>query len=233
MFVWDGPNTDGLSPHEARSEMVSPDDALPGRDTPVLERPAPHAVLGTDILAEPDENQELIYLASGCFWGAEKMAWEAGADATAVGYMGGSTPNPTYEEVCTGRTGHAETVRVLFTPTQLPVEKLLKAFFESHDPTSLNRQGNDVGTQYRSAIFTTTQEQDDVAHRMIAAYQQALTAAGKGEIVTHVIPVLTAGPFYPAEDYHQQYLAKHPDGYQCHSRTGIACPLPGSSPLAS
>lgn len=187
-----------------------------------------HTVLGTDILAEPGPGQEVIFLASGCFWGAEKLAWELGADTTAVGYMGGTTAEPTYVEVCTGLTGHAETVRVVFSPEKLPVEKLLQAFFESHDPTSLNRQGNDIGTQYRSAIFPTTEHQEQVARQMIASYQEALDAAGHGGIVTEVIPALAAGPFYPAEEYHQQYLDKNPGGYQCHARTGVACPLPGN-----
>lgn len=223
MFVWDKAN---------KTKMVSAEGSLPGRDTSVLSERKPHTVLGTDILAEPDENQEIIYLASGCFWGAEKLAWELGADSTAVGYMGGFTPNPTYEEVCSGNTGHAETVRVLYSPTKLSTAKLLQAFFESHDPTSLNRQGGDIGTQYRSAIFTTTQEQEDTANQMIRAYQAKLTDAGRGTIVTEVASVLEAGPFFPAEDYHQQYLDKNPGGYECHSRTGIACPLPDSGPLA-
>ena len=223
MFVWE---------QSAKTTMVAPEDALVGRRELVLPNPQPHTVLGTDILAEPEEDQEIIYLASGCFWGAEKLAWELGADSTAVGYMGGYTPNPTYEEVCTAKTGHAETVRVLFTPEKLPLEQLLQAFFESHDPTSLNRQGGDIGTQYRSAIFPTTQAQEDLARKMIAGYQEVLSQHGNGEIVTEVVPTLSAGPFFPAEDYHQQYLDKNPDGYQCHSRTGVACPLPGSGPLA-
>ena len=183
------------------------------------------------MLAEPGPGEELIYLASGCFWGAEKLAWEAGTLSTAVGYMGGTTPNPTYAEVCTGRTGHAETVRVVFDPRVLPLEKLLQLFFESHDPTSLNRQGNDVGTQYRSAIFTTTDIQERTARAMIAGYEGVLRAAGRGAIVTEVVPALAAGPFYLAEEEHQGYLHKVPHGYQCHARTGIACPLPGAGPL--
>lgn len=222
MFVWEETN---------KTKMVTPEDALPGRDTPVLD-PKPHTVLGSDLLAEPEAGQELIYLASGCFWGAEKLAWELGADSTAVGYMGGFTPNPTYEEVCTGLTGHAETVRVLYTPDKLPTAKLLQAFFESHDPTSLNKQGGDIGTQYRSAIFTTTKEQEDTARAMIEGYQAKLTEAGKGTIVTQLSSVLGMSPFYPAEDEHQQYLQKNPGGYECHSRTGIACPMPASGPLA-
>ncbi len=223
MFIWE---------EYDKMTMPSREEALLGREEGVLTNPAPHLVLGTDILAEPLPGQELIYLASGCFWGAEKLAWELGADSTAVGYMGGFTPNPTYEEVCTGKTGHAETVRVLYTPSHLSLPILLQAFFESHDPTSLNRQGGDVGTQYRSAIFSTTKEQEDLARQMISSYQEALTASGHGEIVTEVIPVASAGVFYPAEEMHQQYLAKNPTGYQCHARTGVACPLPGSGPLA-
>ncbi|MDK8782241.1 peptide-methionine (S)-S-oxide reductase MsrA, partial [Actinotignum timonense] len=146
-------------------------------------------------------------------------------------YMGGTTPNPTYAEVCTGRTGHAETVRVVFDPRELPLEKLLQLFFESHDPTSLNRQGNDVGTQYRSAIFTTTDTQERTARAMIAGYEDVLRQAGRGAIVTEVVPALAAGPFYLAEEEHQGYLHKVPHGYQCHARTGIACPLPGAGPL--
>ncbi len=223
MFVWEESDT---------SQMVALEDALPGRDESVLPDPKAHLVLGTNILDDPEDDQEVIYLASGCFWGAEKLAWELGADSTAVGYMGGFTLNPTYEEVCTGKTGQAETVRVLYTPSKLPTEKLLQAFFESHDPTSLNRQGGDIGTQYRSAIFTTTQAQEDIAHAMVDEYQKALTQAGHGTIVTQILSVLVAGPFYPAEDYHQQYLVKNPNGYQCHARTGVACPLPGSGPLS-
>lgn len=212
--------------------MVSPEDALPGRETPILTDPQPHTVLGTDILAEPSAEEDVIYLASGCFWGAEKVMWQAGADTTAVGYMGGYTPNPTYDEVCTGKTGHAETVRVVYNPEKTSTADVLKEFFESHDPTSLNRQGNDVGTQYRSAIYTTTEEQATTAREMRELYQGALSAAGRGEIVTEIRPALEAGPFYPAEDYHQQYLTKVVNGYECHAETGIACPMPGSGPLA-
>lgn len=214
---------------DALSALVG--HSLPGREESVLPNPLPHTVLGTDILAEPAEGQEVIYLASGCFWGAEKVAWELGADSTCVGYMGGTTPNPTYREVCTGATGHTETVRVLFTPAKLPLAKLLQAFFESHDPTSLNRQGNDVGTQYRSAIFPTTAAQRALAEQMAAGYEEVLDRSGFGKIVTEIVNADTAGPFYPAEDYHQQYLDKNPDGYQCHAKTGMPCPLPGSGPL--
>lgn len=222
MFFWDALGAD-------KKTMVAHEDALPGHDNPVLPNPAPHAVLGTDLLAEPTGGQEVIYLASGCFWGAEKVAWELGAVTTAVGFMGGFTANPTYEEVCTARTGHAETVRVVFDPAVLPLSELLRAFFESHDPTSLNQQGGDIGTQYRSAIFTTTPEQYALARDMIEGYEVVLAAGGFGKIVTEV--VASSGPFYLAEDYHQQYLHKNPDGYQCHARTGLPCPLPGAGPL--
>ncbi|AWE41847.1 MULTISPECIES: peptide-methionine (S)-S-oxide reductase MsrA [unclassified Actinobaculum] len=224
MFIWDIAN---------KTKMVTPEEALPGRSEPVLPNPAAHTVLGTAILADPQVDQEVIYLASGCFWGAEKAAWQLGADTTAVGYMGGFTPNPTYEEVCTGKTGHAETVRVLYSPSKLSTASLLQMFFESHDPTSLNRQGGDIGTQYRSAIFPTTAEQERIAHEMVARYQVVLAERGFGLIVTEIVPSSQAGGFYPAEDYHQQYLDKNPGGYECHSRTGIACPLPGSGPAAS
>lgn len=216
-----------------KPEMVDPREALPGRAEAINPNPAPHAVLGTDILAEPEAGQDVIYLASGCFWGAEELYWQAGALATAVGYMGGFTPNPTYGEVCTGRTGHAETVRVLYAPETLPLTELLQLFFESHDPTSLHRQGNDVGTQYRSAIFTTTQEQADTTRQMLEGYQAVLDEAGKGTIVTEIRPALEAGPFYLAEEDHQGYLHKVPNGYRCHARSGLPCPLPGSGPLAN
>ncbi|MBE6484723.1 MAG: peptide-methionine (S)-S-oxide reductase MsrA [Actinomycetaceae bacterium] len=223
MFIWDIAN---------KTKMVTPEEALPGRSEPVLPNPAVHTVLGTAILADPQPDQEVIYLASGCFWGAEKAAWQLGADTTAVGYMGGFTPNPTYEEVCTGKTGHAETVRVVYSPSKLSTASLLQMFFESHDPTSLNRQGGDIGTQYRSAIFPTTAGQEHIAREMVARYQGVLTERGFGPIVTEIVPASQAGSFYPAEDYHQQYLDKNPGGYECHSRTGIACPLPGSGPAA-
>lgn len=193
--------------------------------SPQLTSPAPHAVLGGDMLNAVEGNNEQIFLAMGCFWGAEKLMWELGATMTAVGYQGGTVQFPSYQEVCTGTTGHAESVRVVYDPDMLPLPRILQAFFESHDPTTLNRQGNDVGTQYRSAIFATTADQVRVAKEMMAGYEAKLREAGRGPIVTelHEPP---APPFFYAEPYHQQYLHKNPGGYQCHARTGIACPLP-------
>lgn len=226
MLLWDGLNRQ----KQDKLHLVAPENALPGRETPVLLAPQNHAVLHTPILGSPQANEEVIYLASGCFWGAEKLMWELEPVTTSVGYMGGYTPNPTYQEVCTGLTGHTETVRVVYDPALLPLDKILQVFFESHDPTSLNKQGGDIGTQYRSAIFTTTPEQAERTQRIIAAYQEILTPAGFGPIVTEIHTEKT--PYYPAEEYHQQYLHKNPNGYQCHARTGLPCPLPGSSPLS-
>lgn len=211
--------------------MVTPEAALPGRDTPILAEPKPHTVLGTDILSLP-ENMEQIYLAAGCYWGVEEIFWQTpGVYTTAVGFMGGYTPNPTYKEVCTGLTGHTETVRVVFDPEQISAAEILKIFFECHDPTSLYRQVGDIGTQYRSAIFFRSQKQKLAISKMILQYQEVLKQAGKGEIVTEVSPALSH-VFYPAEDEHQQYLQKNPNGYRCHSQSGLPCPLPGSGPLA-
>lgn len=202
---------------------VTAETALRGQSTPVLvERP--HTVLGTQLTAPISGDQEEIFLALGCFWGAEKLMWELGADNTAVGYMGGYTENPTYEQTCSGMTGHTETVRVVYTPSRLSLASILQAFFESHDPTTLNRQGNDVGTQYRSAIFPTTDEQHAEVERIRDLYQEALTQAGHAEIVTEIHDG-RGMPFYYAEDYHQQYLDKNPNGYQCHARTGVPCPI--------
>lgn len=203
---------------------VTKETALPGRSTPVLPAPHPHTVLGTAINEPIGPGQEEIFLASGCFWGAEKLMWNLGADSTAVGYMGGFTENPTYEETCTGLTGHTETVRVVYSPDVLGLRQILAAFFESHDPTSLNKQGGDIGTQYRSAIFTTAPDQYELAVSLRDAYQAELTKAGFAEIVTE-IHAPPAPVFYYAEDYHQQYLDKNPGGYECHARTGIACPV--------
>ncbi|WP_434533489.1 peptide-methionine (S)-S-oxide reductase MsrA [Arcanobacterium hippocoleae] len=210
--------------------MVSPDNALSGRKSPVLSAPKPHAVNGSEILNRP-AGCEIIFLAAGCYWGVEEIYWETvGVKTTAVGFMGGYTPNPTYEEVCTGLTGHTETVRVVYDPQQISIGEILQIFFECHDPTSLHRQGNDIGTQYRSAIFTTTDTQFQIANELKAAYQEVLTQHGKGEIITEIhAPGDTL--FFPAEDAHQQYLSKNPDGYRCHSKSGIACPIPGAGPL--
>ena len=167
---------------------------------------------------------EKAYFATGCFWGAERRFWKiAGVTSTSVGYMGGIRPNPSYEQVCTGVTGHAETVEVAFDPTQVSYRRLLEEFWVMHDPTSLNRQGGDIGTQYRSAIFTTTDAQQREAELTRDLYQGVLTAAGLDEIVTEIISA-TGYPYFLAEEYHQKYLQKNPNGYDCHSSTGVAFP---------
>jgi peptide-methionine (S)-S-oxide reductase len=169
------------------------------------------------------EGLEVAHFAMGCFWGVERKFWQTpGVWVTAVGYMGGQTPNPTYRETCTGLTGHAEAVRVVFDPTLVSYDALLKLFWENHDPTQGDRQGNDMGPQYRSAIFAASPAQEAAARASLEAYQQALSAAGRGRITTEIAP---AGPFYFAEDYHQQYLAKNPDGYCGVGGTGVVCPI--------
>jgi peptide-methionine (S)-S-oxide reductase len=207
-----------------RTRMVTPEQALPGRAEP-MRVPARHEVLGTPLRSPYSEGSEIAEFALGCFWGAERNFWQApGVISTSVGYEGGYTPNPTYEEVCTGRTGHAEAVRVVFDPAVTSYQKLLKLFWESHDPTQGMRQGNDVGTQYRSAIFTHSPEQEAAAKESAASYQERLTAAGYGAITTEISP---ASEFYFAEDYHQQYLsdAKNPNGYCGLGSTGVSCPI--------
>ncbi|NLT29714.1 MAG: peptide-methionine (S)-S-oxide reductase MsrA [Propionibacterium sp.] len=200
--------------------MVDPDTALPGRDTPVLAPGLPHEVFDTTVDATP-EGSEIGYFALGCFWGEERMFWQTpGVTNTAVGYQGGYTPNPTYEEVCTGRTGHAEAVRVCFDPQQVSYEQLVRIFFEAHDPTQGYRQGNDVGTQYRSALYTSSPEQDEVARRLRGRYAEAYRQAGYGEITTEIADAPT---WYYAEDYHQQYLIKVPNGYCPNHATGVTC----------
>jgi len=202
--------------------MVDPADALPGRPEPIptSER---HAVLGTPIKPPFPEGLQTAVFGLGCFWGAERIFWQApGVYTTAVGYAGGYTPNPTYEEVCSGRTGHTEAVLVVFDPAQTSYEELLRRFWEGHDPTQGFRQGNDVGTQYRSAIYTTDEAQAAAVERSRAAYAERLQAAGYGEITTEVAP---AGPFYYAEEYHQQYLHKNPGGYCGLGGTGVSCPV--------
>ena len=208
--------------HKARA--ITADEALPGRDTP-MPVPARHEVLGGPLAPPYPPGTMVAEFALGCFWGAEKNFWQTpGVVTTAVGYEGGYTPNPSYEEVCSGRTGHAETVRVVFDPAKVSYSDLLKVFWESHDPTQGMRQGNDVGSQYRSAIFTTSPEQQETALRSRDAYQDRLTAAGHGKITTEIVP---AGEFYFAEDYHQQYLsdAKNPHGYCPDHGTGVSCPV--------
>jgi peptide-methionine (S)-S-oxide reductase len=207
-----------------KSQMISPEVALPGRERGLLMGPAFHEVLGTRIDQVP-EGAEVAYFALGCFWGAEKLFWQVdGVITTAVGYQGGYTPNPTYEEVCSGRTGHAETVMVVYDPNKVSYGTLLKVFLENHNPTQGMRQGNDKGTQYRSALYVTDAEQDAAAHAAIADYQPELSAAGYGAITTEVLP---AGPFYYAERYHQQYLDKNPNGYCPIHATGVTCRAPG------
>jgi len=206
----------------SRATMISADDALPGRETPMPVAPR-HVVLGTPIAPPFPEGLEQAIFALGCFWGAERKFWSVdGVHTTAVGYAGGFTPNPTYEEVCSGRTGHTESVLVVFDPTAVTYGALLEVFWEAHDPTQGMRQGNDVGTQYRSAIFTTSDAQAEAALRSRAMYQAALEDAGFGEITTELA---SAGPFYYAEDYHQQYLAKNPNGYCGLGGTGVSCPV--------
>jgi peptide-methionine (S)-S-oxide reductase len=198
-------------------------EALPGR-TSAMPVPERHAVLGTPLHPPFPGNAETAVFGMGCFWGAERKFWEApGVISTAVGYAGGPTPNPTYEEVCSGRTGHTEVVLVAFDPHKTTYEAMLKIFWESHDPTQGMRQGNDVGTQYRSAIYTTTEAQRKSADLSRQTYQAALTNAGFGAITTDVED---APPFYYAEAYHQQYLAKNPHGYCGLGGTGVSCAAP-------
>jgi len=205
-----------------KSEMVRPEDALPGRDRP-MPVPERHAVLGTRVAPPVPDGQRVATFGMGCFWGAEKTFWETpGVTATAVGYAGGFTPNPTYEEVCSGLTGHAEVVRVVFDPSRVSYEELLQRFWEGHDPTQGMRQGNDAGTQYRSAVYWADDEQRSAAEASRDAYQRRLSEAGYGPITTEIAE---APPFYWAEDYHQQYLAKNPGGYCGHGGTGVSCPV--------
>jgi peptide-methionine (S)-S-oxide reductase len=207
---------------EKSVKQVSPEEALPGRDTP-LRVPDRHEVLGTPLVPPFPEQMEQLVVGLGCFWGAERVFWQAdGVYTTAVGYAGGYTPNPTYEEVCSGRTGHAEVVLVVFDPAVLPLDGVLRLFWENHDPTQGNRQGNDVGTQYRSAVYWTSEAQRTAAEASREMYAAELSKAGYGEISTEIAE---AGPFYYAEDYHQQYLAKNPNGYCGLGGTGVSCPV--------
>jgi peptide-methionine (S)-S-oxide reductase len=204
-------------------EMPAPEDALPGRaqQMPVN---APHFVLGTPTTPPFPEGTDLALFGMGCFWGAERMFWQLGEGihTTAVGYSAGYTPNPTYEEVCSARTGHNEVVRVVFDPAVIPYERLLATFWEGHDPTQGMRQGNDVGTQYRSGIYTYSDAQREAAEASRDMFQERLAAAGYGSVTTEIEP---AGEFYYAEDYHQQYLAKVPNGYCGLGGTGVTCPV--------
>ena len=209
---------------EQKLRIPDEKEALPGRDQTMPVPPA-HFVNGNPLEAPFPEGMEIALFALGCFWGAERKFWEMeGVFSTAVGYAGGFTRNPSYEEVCSGLTGHTEVVLVVHDPEEVPFEALLKTFWESHDPTQGMRQGNDIGTQYRSAIYTTTEAQLAAAEASRSAYQEALTGAGYGEITTEIRP---AGPFYYAEHYHQQYLAKVPNGYCGLGGTGVGCNLTG------
>jgi peptide-methionine (S)-S-oxide reductase len=207
------------------ASMVDAASALPGREQ-AMDVPALHEVLKTPLRPPFPEGIEQAIFGMGCFWGEEKVFWEApGVYTTAVGYAGGFTPNPTYEEVCSGRTGHTEAVLVAFDPTLTSYEQLLKLFWEGHDPTQGMRQGNDVGSQYRSAIYWENESQRAAAEASRNAYQQVLSAAGHGEITTEIAEGDPLHPFYYAEDYHQQYLAKNPGGYCGVGGTGVSCPV--------
>ncbi len=206
-----------------KTEMVSPEDALPGRTDQIMPVPTAHFVNGHPLTPPWPTGYRTAEFALGCFWGAERKFWQTpGVWTTVVGYAGGHTANPTYEEVCSGRTGHAEAVLVVFDPEQITYEQLLKVFWESHDPTQGMRQGNDVGTQYRSAIYYVDDEQRAAAEASRAMFAERLATAGYGEITTEIAP---AGPFYYAEPYHQQYLGKNPDGYCGLGGTGVSCPI--------
>ncbi|HEY6796756.1 MAG TPA: peptide-methionine (S)-S-oxide reductase MsrA [Kineosporiaceae bacterium] len=216
------------------STMVPAEQALPGRDRRLFAVPATHAVLGTPLEGPWPEGTQVIYLAMGCFWGAEKALWQVpGVITTAVGYQGGYTANPTYEETCTGRTGHTETVLVAYDPRAVGAERLLQVFWEHHDPTQGHRQGNDVGTQYRSAVYWTTPEQQAAYEATRAAYQEGLRQHRYGDITTEGRPASEAGPFYYAEDYHQQYLDRNRFGYCPDHSTGVACPVTFTAPVTS
>jgi peptide-methionine (S)-S-oxide reductase len=205
-----------------KTELVSPDRALVGREHYEYAIPATHFVNGRPIAPPFPDGLQTVILGSGCFWGTEELFWQAdGVWVTAVVYAGGSTQHPSYEEVCSGLTGHTEAVLVVYDPEQTSLEALLRTFFETHDPTQGMRQGNDIGTQYRSAIYYTDDAQREVAEAAKAAYSATLEAAGYGPATTEIAP---AGEFFYAEGYHQQYLAKNPNGYRCHSTTGVPFP---------
>jgi peptide-methionine (S)-S-oxide reductase len=205
-----------------KTNMVAPEDALPGRDEP-LRVPERHEVLGTPIKPPFPDGLEQVIVGMGCFWGAERIFWRLpGVYTTAVGYAGGYTPNPTYEEVCSAKTGHAEVVLVVFDPKEISFDEILRAFWEGHDPTQGMRQGNDVGTQYRSALYWTSEAQREAAEASRDRYATELRGAGYGEVTTELAP---AGELFYAEDYHQQYLHKNPSGYCGIGGTGVACPV--------
>lgn len=209
-----------------KTELPAPDRALPGRDRRPFTVHPTHAVLGTPMEDAPD-GYEVAVFGLGCFWGAERLFWQApGVWTTSVGYAGGITPHPTYEEVCTGQTGHTEAVRVVFDPTATSYDDLLRIFWESHDPTQGYRQGNDIGTQYRSAIYTTSEQQAAAAESSRTAYEAGLKNAGYDAITTEIAPL---GDYFLAEEYHQQYLYKNPGGYCGIKGTGVTCAIGGSA----
>jgi len=208
---------------DRKTKMVSAEDALPGRTDQTMPVPTEHFVNGHPLSPPWPTGYQTAIFALGCFWGAERIFWQTpGVWTTAVGYAGGFTPNPTYEEVCSGRTGHAEAVLVVFDPEKITYEQLLKVFWEGHDPTQGMRQGNDVGTQYRSAIYYVDDEQREAAEASRKMFADKLAEAGYGDVTTEVAP---AGPFYYAEPYHQQYLGKNPGGYCGLGGTGVSCPI--------
>ena len=206
-----------------KSELVPTEQALPGRSERPWHLADKHLVLGTPLVTdEAPEGYEVAVFGLGCFWGAEEVFWQVpGVWSTSVGYAGGTTPNPSYDEVCTGRTNHTEAVRVVFDPSKVSYADLVKTFFEVHDPTQGMRQGNDVGTQYRSAIYYTTPEQEQTARELTKVYGDELRRRRLGEITTEIREAPT---YYYAEDLHQQYLAKHVNGYRCHANTGVKFP---------
>ena len=206
-----------------KSELIAPDQALPGRSERPFHLAEKHLVLGTPLVTdEAPEGYEVALFGLGCFWGAEEVYWQVpGVWSTSVGYAGGTTPNPSYEEVCTGRTNHTEAIRVVYDPARVSYADLVKTFFEVHDPTQGMRQGNDVGTQYRSAIYFTTPEQEQVARELTKVYGEELERRRLGDITTEIREAPT---YYYAEDLHQQYLAKNPHGYRCHANTGVKFP---------
>lgn len=208
-----------------KNRLPEPDEALRGRPEPAFTVPERHTVLGNPLLGPYPEGLEIADFALGCFWGAERIFWQReGVWTTLVGYQGGHTPNPTYEEACSGLTGHTEAVRVVYDPAVVSYLDLLRLFWESHNPTQGFRQGNDVGTQYRSAIHTHSAAHQAEAEASRQSYQQVLTAAGHGDITTEILPA-DPRPFYPAEAYHQQYLDKNPAGYCGIGGTGLSCPV--------
>ena len=210
--------------HRQKTNLISADEALPGHDVEALPMQLNHEVLGTPIKPPFPEGLQKIVVGMGCFWGAERVFWQApGVYTTAAGYAGGFTRNPTYEEVCTARTGHTEAVLAVFDPEVTSYDEMLKLFWENHDPTQGMRQGNDVGTQYRSAIYTTTPEQAEIAAATKETFEERLKAAGYGPIATEIAPLDTF--YYESDDVHQQYLAKVPNGYCGIGGTGVSCPI--------